>query len=156
MRQRKWFELVKDYDCEILYHPGKANKVADALSRKSSAMLMAISALPRPLQKDICDSEIEILAEKLSDMSLQPTLLEELKKSQEFDPSLIRSRTEALEEKNSEFGVSEDGMLHHKGRLCVPNDKKVNNQILSKAHGTPYSIHSEAKKMYKDLKRTFW
>ncbi|KAL5540688.1 hypothetical protein UlMin_043340 [Ulmus minor] len=34
MRQRRWLELVKDYDCEILYHPGKANKVADALSRK--------------------------------------------------------------------------------------------------------------------------
>ena len=35
MRQRRWLELVKDYDCEIFYHPGKANKVADALSRKS-------------------------------------------------------------------------------------------------------------------------
>ena len=32
MRQRRWLELVKDYDCDILYHPGKANKVADALS----------------------------------------------------------------------------------------------------------------------------
>ncbi|KAL5568094.1 hypothetical protein UlMin_024669 [Ulmus minor] len=40
MRQRRWLELVKDYDCEILYHPGKANKVADALSRKSSATLI--------------------------------------------------------------------------------------------------------------------
>ncbi|KAA0045507.1 pol protein [Cucumis melo var. makuwa] len=36
MRQRRWLELVKDYDCEILYHPGKANVVADALSRKMS------------------------------------------------------------------------------------------------------------------------
>ncbi|KAL4020645.1 hypothetical protein IC575_019426 [Cucumis melo] len=36
MRQRRWLELVKDYDCEILYHPGKANVVADALSRKSN------------------------------------------------------------------------------------------------------------------------
>ncbi|GJW88107.1 putative reverse transcriptase domain-containing protein [Tanacetum coccineum] len=34
MRQRRWFELLSDYDCEILYHPGKANLVADALSRK--------------------------------------------------------------------------------------------------------------------------
>ena len=36
MRQRRWMELLKNYDCEILYHPGKANKVADALSRKSA------------------------------------------------------------------------------------------------------------------------
>ena len=35
-RQRRWLEYVKDYDCEILYHPGKANVVADALSRKVS------------------------------------------------------------------------------------------------------------------------
>ncbi|KAD5802806.1 hypothetical protein E3N88_14166 [Mikania micrantha] len=35
MRQRRWLELLKDYDCEILYHPGKANVVADALSRKT-------------------------------------------------------------------------------------------------------------------------
>lgn len=34
MRQRRWLDVLKDYDCEILYHPGKANMVADALSRK--------------------------------------------------------------------------------------------------------------------------
>ena len=35
MRQRRWIELLKDYDCNILYHPGKANVVVDALRRKS-------------------------------------------------------------------------------------------------------------------------
>ena len=36
MRQRRWLDVLKDYDCEILYHPGKANVVADALSRKAT------------------------------------------------------------------------------------------------------------------------
>ena len=49
MRRRRWLELVKDYDCEILYHPGKANCVADALSQKSSATIMSIQVMPKPL-----------------------------------------------------------------------------------------------------------
>jgi hypothetical protein len=39
MRQRRWLELIKDYDCEINYHPSKANVVVDALSKKSMVEL---------------------------------------------------------------------------------------------------------------------
>ena len=42
MRQRRWLELVKDYDCEILYHPGKANVVADVLSWKCLGQLYSV------------------------------------------------------------------------------------------------------------------
>ncbi|KAJ9539430.1 hypothetical protein OSB04_032163 [Centaurea solstitialis] len=42
MRQRRWLDVVKDYDCEILYHPGKANVVADALSRKARHVLLRV------------------------------------------------------------------------------------------------------------------
>lgn len=43
MRQRRWLELVKDYDCEIHYHPGKANAVADTLSRKMASQLAMLT-----------------------------------------------------------------------------------------------------------------
>ncbi|KAL4028562.1 hypothetical protein IC575_011759 [Cucumis melo] len=54
MRQRRCLELVKDYDCEILYHPGKANVVADALSRKvshSAALITKQAPLLRDFEK---------------------------------------------------------------------------------------------------------
>ena len=44
LRQCRWMELIKDYDCVIDYHPGKANVVADAMSRKSVQTLRALNA----------------------------------------------------------------------------------------------------------------
>ena len=61
MRQRRWLELVNDYNCEILYHPGKANRVADAVSRKSIGMLMSIEAFPKPLQREISEFNQEMI-----------------------------------------------------------------------------------------------
>ncbi|KAL4022676.1 hypothetical protein IC575_016420 [Cucumis melo] len=52
MRQRRWLELVKDYDCEILYHPGKANVVADALSRKKRDLAEAGQAVEFSISSD--------------------------------------------------------------------------------------------------------
>ncbi|KAL5538185.1 hypothetical protein UlMin_046260 [Ulmus minor] len=49
-----------------------------------------------------------------------------------------------------------DGVLHCKGRLCIPNDDELKEQILSEAHTTPYSVHPGATKMYKDLREQFW
>ena len=51
LRQRRWLELIKDYDLEIHYHPGKANLVADALSRKSQVNMALTFQLPDALMK---------------------------------------------------------------------------------------------------------
>ena len=50
MRQRRWLELIKDYDLEVHYHPGKANVVADALSRKSHCHCLTV----KPMQRTLC------------------------------------------------------------------------------------------------------
>ena len=60
------------------------------------------------------------------------------------------------EKKNVEFSISPDGILHYKGRLCIPDDAQLKEQILSEAHATPYSVHPGATKMYRDLKEQFW
>ena len=53
LRQTRWIELLKDYDCSIFYHPGKVNVVADALSRKSVGSLAHISSERRPIIKKL-------------------------------------------------------------------------------------------------------
>ena len=63
-------DLVKDYDCEILYHLGKANRVADALSRKYAAAVMSIQTMPKMLQWDIQKMELEIISEQISTLTL--------------------------------------------------------------------------------------
>ncbi|KAL5556706.1 hypothetical protein UlMin_038942 [Ulmus minor] len=88
VRQRRWLELVKDYDCEILYHPGKANKVVDALSRKSTATLMSIQELPNSLQKEINSLVLELIVGGVSALTLQPTIYESIQGAQELDPEL--------------------------------------------------------------------
>ncbi|GKF00259.1 putative reverse transcriptase domain-containing protein [Tanacetum coccineum] len=53
MRQRRWIKLLSDYDCEIYYHPGKANVVADALSRKERIKPLRVRALMMTVHNDL-------------------------------------------------------------------------------------------------------
>jgi hypothetical protein len=53
MRQRRWLELLKDYDVNINYHPGKANTVADALSRKVDCNLAFLMTSQKDILKDM-------------------------------------------------------------------------------------------------------
>ncbi|XP_031131817.1 uncharacterized protein LOC116033199 [Ipomoea triloba] len=89
LRQRRWLELIKDYDLEIQYHEGKANKVADALSRKTSH---ALWILPEQLCKEFQELNLEVKMcsqgeqeKRLYCMTTIPTLLGEIKQAQEED-----------------------------------------------------------------------
>ena len=155
MRQRRWLELVKDYDCEILYHPGKANSVADALSRKEEVRLMSIQTMHLELQKEINALELEILVGSLANMTIQPTIFDGMKGAQTLDPDLVRIRKDILEGKESAFAFSDDGILHLDGRLYVLDDEDVRKHILSEVDDTRYSVHPRATKMYQGLKEYF-
>ena len=86
LRQRRWLELLKDYDCTILYHPGKANVVADALSRKSMGSLAHVSVYQRPLAKKVrkCLNDrvmlsISEVGGMIAHVQVRSSLLEEVK-----------------------------------------------------------------------------
>jgi hypothetical protein len=75
MRQRRWLELIKDYDLEVHYHPRKANVVADALSRKSQCNCMMMDSRINTLCDELSKMKIEVIPSgTLSHMSIETTL----------------------------------------------------------------------------------
>jgi ribonuclease HI len=61
MRQRRWLELIKDYDLEVHYHPGKVNMVADALSRKAHCYCLSIETFSETLCWEMRKLNLEII-----------------------------------------------------------------------------------------------
>jgi hypothetical protein len=76
LRQRRWLELIKDYDLEINYHPGKANVVADALSRRSHVSQLVVDSMPFELCEEFDKPNLRIVANtEVMEMEVDSNLL---------------------------------------------------------------------------------
>ena len=159
MRQRRWLELIKDYDCEINYHPGKANVVADALSRKSMVELAAHGISQPYLIKEFTGMGLEVVGEgmpvHLADL-VQSKLLTRIKVAQLKDPECAKIKQLLVEGKAKEFCLKEDRLLTYFKQVCVPGIEGLRKEIMSEVHRSPYTVHPGSTKMYRDVKGSYW
>ena len=143
LRQRRWLELFKDYDCIIEYHPGKANVVADALSRKI-VVAMSLQYSDWRLADDGAMS---------AQLETQPFLKQMIIDAQKNDEELQKKLQMVRNGDETEFSVKEAGSLYFQNRLCVPNDKELKKKMLFEVHNTVFTMHPGGNKMYKDMKQ---
>ncbi|GJT80062.1 putative reverse transcriptase domain-containing protein [Tanacetum coccineum] len=141
MRQRRWLELLSDYDCDIRYHPGKANVVADALSRKERIEPLRVRALVMTigldLPKRILEAQIEAQKpENLVNEDVGGMIRKDIPK-------------EKLEPRA-------DGTLCLHGRSWLPCYGDLRSVIMHESHKSKYSIHPGSEKMYQDMKKLYW
>ena len=163
MRQQRWVEFISSYDFEILYHPGKGNVVADALSRKHSMMASLMIKEWKSLEElALHDIQPVHASEKayIGSLVVQPTLIRKVRQMQMIDIILVNYLhdlvVDLLDECPTDWFVDTEGGLCFRGRLCVSGSEELKREVLDEAHRSRYTIHPGGTKMYHDLKRTFW
>ena len=146
-------ELLSDYDCTIEYHPGRANSMADALSRKSHGRLNALYASRIPLLTDLRSTRVALKEGRrgalIASFRVRPVLIDRVREAQENDTEsqeLIQAVTRG--EKKDLWIRDSDGMLMQSDRMYVPNVEELKRDILDEAHISAYAMHPGSTKMY--------
>ena len=153
-------ELLKDYDLVIDYHPGKANVVADALSRKASVSLAFVRSfyLPQLLKLRELGVKLEVDASGvlLAHLSARSPLVEQIQEKQKMDEDSLREMHKLENGEENGFRIRADGTLEFQGRLCVSKDSALRKKILEEAHSSVFTVHPGGTKMYRSLKEDYW
>ena len=160
MRQRRWVELIKDYECTIEYRPGKTNVVADALSRKSTDSISHLKAvyLPRLVELRSLGVGLELIdnGALLATFHVCSILIDRIRDLQTQDPTMIKLKMEAESGQLKGFLVRADGTLMMGHKLCVPDVGELNKEIMEEAHSSAYAMHPGSTKMYHTLREHYW
>ena len=130
----------------IDYHPGKANVVADALSKKSIETLRALNA----------DLSLSDDGTVVTELIASPEMLNRVLEEQKRDENISTIVSQIGNDKETKFIVNENGVLYYKDRVCVPDGNNLRKAILEETHNGSFAIHPCSTKMYQDLKMSFW
>ena len=160
MRQRRWVKLIKDYECTIEYHPGKANVVADALSRKPTGSISHLKAvyLPRLVELRSLGVRLQLTDTRalLATFHVRLILIDEIRELHTQDLILIKLKREAESRQLKGFSVRADGTLMMGHKLCVSDVGELKKEIIEGAHSSAYAMHPGSTKMYHTLREQYW
>ena len=92
----------------------------------------------------------------MATLEVKPALVDQIKQAQKGRRSIEGIKNRMKLEKLPSFTIDSGGALWYNGRICVPSESELKQQIMSEAHDSPYSIHPGGTKMYQDLKERFW
>jgi hypothetical protein len=147
MWQRRWLELIKDYNLNVHYHPEKANVVADALSRKSHSLTV------QPLFDDGFNLMYPVVLHNIQvSCILEGKIIEGLK----IDKEIFHIKEKMKREPTMHFRVDEQGVLWFDDRLVVPKDRELKNKLVDEAHLSKLSIYPRSSKIYQELRPRYW
>jgi hypothetical protein len=112
LRQRQWLELIKDYDLGINYHPGKANVVADALSRRSHMSQLVVDSMPFELCEEFDKLNLRtVVNTEVMELEVGSSLLQEIRTDQLKDEKIKEIKRNIKEEKSPGFSEDYEGVL---------------------------------------------
>jgi len=137
VRKRHWMEYLKDYDFELLYHPGKANVVADALSRKRihvSTMMIRELELIEQLRDMNLGLDIGAGQIRCSMLRITNEFLDEVRVEQGKDKELQQIISELGTEKRKDFRLGRNSILRFRERVCVPSNGVLRKMLLDEGH----------------------
>jgi hypothetical protein len=134
LRQRRWLELIKDYDLNIHYHPGKANVVVDALSHKHYCNNLMVREEPA-LHEELEKLSLEIIEEgQLNELRVKYTLEDQIRQAQKECPEIQEVKRLMESGRAADYRLDVQGTLWLKDRICVPQNKEIRDSILKEAH----------------------
>jgi hypothetical protein len=151
--------LIKDYDLEVHYHPGKANVVADALSRKGHCNHLELEPISEPFCEEMGRLNLEVIPQgSLYALMAESDLYDRIVTAQRNDEDIqtIKQKLAEGDPKYTCFQKDHQDVVWFGKRLVVPVDPEIKKIILDEAHKSKFSIHPCSTKMYQDLKQNFW